>query len=118
MIHSSNRVFEAATKLRHMKDIMNLRKVRWKFQSICNLSTPFKNSERTNKAWSWLALDTEAVSTLHWCNTKIRLFTRLIDHIFMMAVILTLLTCLSNPEILTNNAHLFSGLLGNIRTDE
>ena len=52
MIHCSNRILEAAAELRHMEDIVNLRKVRRKFQLISYFSTPFENSERTNIARS------------------------------------------------------------------
>jgi hypothetical protein len=75
-----------------MKDIMNLREVRRKLQLVCHFSMPFKDSERTNKARRKFALDSEAVCTLHYCNSEISLFARLIDHILVMAVILTLLT--------------------------
>ena len=52
MIHCSNRILEAATELRNMEDIVNVRKVRRQFQLISYFFTPFKNSERTNLAKS------------------------------------------------------------------
>ena len=54
---------------------------------------PFTILERRGKVAYQLELpfDPEAVNTLHWCNSKIGLFARLIDHVFMMTVIITLL---------------------------
>ena len=101
-----------------MEHIVNLRKGRRKLQLVWHFSTPFQNSEWANIARSKFALDPEAVSTLHWCDSKISLIARLIDHVFMMTVILTLLKRLSSLEILTNNADLFFGMLDNIRTKE
>src|ERR1041385_6210201 len=52
MLHFTNRVFEAASELRHMEYIMDLREVCRKFQSVCHWSTPGKNTERANVARS------------------------------------------------------------------
>src|SRR4051812_37218504 len=48
MFHFTNRVFEAASELRHVEDIVDLREVRRQFQSVCHWSTSRKNTERTN----------------------------------------------------------------------
>ena len=56
--------------------------------------------------------------TSHWCDTKISLFARLIDHNLMMTVILTLLTRLSSLQIRMNNADLIFSMLDNIQTKE
>src|ERR1041385_1095392 len=40
MFHFTNRVFEAASELRHVEYIMDLREVRRQFQSVCHWSTP------------------------------------------------------------------------------
>src|ERR1041385_6420267 len=52
MFHFTNRVFEAATELRHMKDIVDLGEVRRQFQSVSHWSTPGKDTERANVARS------------------------------------------------------------------
>src|ERR1041385_7732143 len=52
MLHFANRVLEAASELRHMEYIMDLREVCRKFQSVCHGSTPGKNTERANVARS------------------------------------------------------------------
>src|SRR3954468_11560594 len=43
MFHFANRVLEAASELRHMKYIVDLREVRWQFQPVCHGSTPGKD---------------------------------------------------------------------------
>src|SRR3954471_21373567 len=50
MLHFANRVFEAASELRHVEDIVDLREVRRQFQTVCHWSTPGKNTERDNVA--------------------------------------------------------------------
>jgi len=52
MFHFSVRVLEAASELRHVKDIMDWGEVRWQFQSVCHWSTPGKDTERDNVARS------------------------------------------------------------------
>ena len=52
MIHCPDRILEAAMKLRHMKDIMHLRKVWWQFQLICHFSSTSENTKRANVARS------------------------------------------------------------------
>src|SRR3954462_13869332 len=45
MFHFAHRVLEAASELRHVEYILDLREVRRQFQSICHWSTPGKNME-------------------------------------------------------------------------
>src|SRR3954466_15364791 len=52
MFHFSDRVLEAASELRHVEYIVDLREVRRQFQSICHRSTPGKNTKRANIARS------------------------------------------------------------------
>src|SRR3989337_474528 len=52
MIHSSNRILEAATKLGYMKDIMHLRKIWRQLQLICHFFLTGKNTEWANVARS------------------------------------------------------------------
>src|ERR1041385_5205395 len=52
MFHFANRVLEAASELRHMEYIVDLREVRRQFQSVCHWPTPGKNMERANVARS------------------------------------------------------------------
>src|SRR3954469_23365060 len=52
MLHFPNRVLEAASELRHVEYIVDLREVRRQFQSVCHWSTPGKNTERANIARS------------------------------------------------------------------
>src|SRR4051812_21870725 len=46
MFHFANRVLEAASELRHVENIVDLREVRRQFQTVCHWSTPGKNMER------------------------------------------------------------------------
>src|SRR3954466_9204828 len=52
MFHFADRVLEAASELRHVEYIVDLREVRRQFQSICHRSTPGKNTKRANIARS------------------------------------------------------------------
>src|SRR3954463_12081588 len=52
MFHFADRVLEAASELRHVEYIVDLREVRRQFQSICHWSTSRKNTERDNVARS------------------------------------------------------------------
>src|SRR4051812_8311323 len=52
MLHFSDRVLEASTELRHVKDIVDFGEVRRQFQSVCHWSTPGKDTERANVARS------------------------------------------------------------------
>src|SRR3954466_6266186 len=52
MFHFSNRVLEAASELRHVEDIVDLREVRRQFQLVCHWSNPGKDTERANVARS------------------------------------------------------------------
>src|SRR3954471_15415732 len=52
MFHFADGVLEAASELRHVEYIVDLRKVRRQFQSVCHWSTPGKNTERANIARS------------------------------------------------------------------
>src|SRR3954469_15562254 len=52
MFHFADRVLEAASELRHVEYIMDLREVRRQFQSVCHWSTPRKNTKRANIARS------------------------------------------------------------------
>src|SRR3954464_6549605 len=52
MFHFTDGVLEAASELRHVEYIVDLREVRRQFQSVCHWSTPRKNTERANVARS------------------------------------------------------------------
>src|ERR1041385_7812950 len=52
MFNFANRVLEAASELRHVEYIVDLREVRRQFQSVCHWSTSGKDTERTNVARS------------------------------------------------------------------
>ena len=58
------------------------------------------------------------MSALHRGDTKVSLFTGLIDHLFVMTVIIALLARLSSLEMLANNTDLLFSVLDNIRTEE
>src|ERR1041385_685737 len=80
MFHFADRFLEAATKLRHVEDIVDLGEVRRQFQPICHGSTPGKDTERANVARTQLAVDTKAMSAPHGSDTEVSVFTRLILH--------------------------------------
>ena len=101
-----------------MKDIVHLGEVWRQLQLICHLSTFGEDGERADVVRSQLALDPETMSAPHWSDTKVCLFARLIDHLLVFAIIITLLTRLSGLQVFTNNADLIFGLLNNIRTKE
>ena len=117
MFHFSNRVLEAASELRQVKDIVELGEVRRQFQSVCHGSTPGKDTERVNVARSQLAFDPEVMSAPHGSDTEIRVFTRLILHFTVIAVIVALLTGLSGFEIILHNANKFFRLVDKIRSE-
>ena len=48
MIHCTVWILEATTKLRHMEDIVDVRKLWWQFQFISHISTSAENGVRTN----------------------------------------------------------------------
>src|SRR3954463_15927150 len=50
MFHFADGVLEAASELRHVEYIVDLRKVRRQFQPVCHRSTPGNNTERANIA--------------------------------------------------------------------
>src|SRR3954462_3372762 len=52
MFHFADGILEAASELRHVEYIVNLREVRRQFQSVCHWSTPGKNTERADVARS------------------------------------------------------------------
>src|SRR4051812_35764069 len=52
MFHFADGVLEAASKLRHVGYIVDLRKVQREFQSVCHWSTPGQETERANVARS------------------------------------------------------------------
>src|SRR3954470_11283206 len=52
MFHFADGVLEAASELRHVEYIVDLREVRWQFQTVCHWSTPGENTERANVAGS------------------------------------------------------------------
>src|SRR3954471_658245 len=52
MFHFADGVLEAASKLRHVEYILDMREVRRQFQSVCHWSTSIKNTERANVAGS------------------------------------------------------------------
>src|SRR4051812_21215820 len=117
MFHFSNRVLDAASELRHVEYIVDLREVRRQFQPVCHGSTPGEDTERANVAWSQLALYTEAMSAPHGSDTEVRVFTRLILHFKVFAVIVALLTRLCGLEIFLHNANLFFSFLDKIRSE-
>src|SRR3954464_6801643 len=114
MFHFTDRVLEASTELRHVEDIVYLGEVWRQFQSVCHLSTPGKDTERANVARSQLALDAEAMSASHGSDTEISIFTRLILHFPVFAVIVALLTRLGGLQMFTNDVNLIFSLLNNI----
>src|SRR4051812_18824970 len=85
---------------------------------LCHGSTPGKDTERADVARSQLALDPEAVSAPHGSDTEESLFTRLILHFPVFAVIVALLAGLTGLQIFTNNVNLIFSLLNNIRANE
>src|SRR4051812_31156538 len=112
MLHFSNRVFEAASELRHVEDIVDLREVRRQFQTVCHWSTPGKNTERANVAGNKLAFDSETMSAPHGSDTEVSVFTMLILHFPVFAIIVALLTRLSGLQMFTNDVNLiFSSLI-------
>src|SRR3954471_15389579 len=115
MLHFADRVLEAATELRHVEDIVDLGEVRRQFQPVCHGSTPGKDMKRANVVRSQLALDTEAMCAPHGSDTEVSVFTRLILHFTVFAVIVALLTRLCGLEIFLHNANLFFNLLDKIR---
>src|ERR1043165_3349378 len=52
MFHFADGVLEAASELRHVEDIVDLREVRRQFQTVCHWSTPGDNTEWANVARS------------------------------------------------------------------
>src|SRR3954464_747947 len=52
VFHFADGVLEAASELRHVEYIVDLREVRWQFQTVCHWSTPGENTERANVARS------------------------------------------------------------------
>src|SRR3954462_4248486 len=116
MFHFADRILEAATELRHVEDIVDLGEVRRQFQTVCHGSSPGKDTERANVARSQLALDTEAMSAPHGSDMEVSVFTRLIVHFLVFAIIIALLTRLSVLEIFLHNANLIFSLLDKIRT--
>src|SRR3954471_8013734 len=52
MFHFADGVLEAASELRRVKDIVDLREDRRQFQTVCHWSTPGQNTERANVARS------------------------------------------------------------------
>src|SRR3954468_6105456 len=52
VFHFADGVLEAASELRHVEYIMDLREVRWQFQTVCHWSTPGDNTERADVARS------------------------------------------------------------------
>src|SRR3954469_21279448 len=111
------RVLEAATELRHVEDIIDLGEVRRQFQSVCHGSTPRKDTERANVARSQLSFDPEAMCASHRSDMEVSVFTRLILHFSVFAVIVALLTRLSGLEIFLHNANLIFSLLDKIRPE-
>src|SRR3954465_2019071 len=118
MFHFADGVLEAASELRHVEYIVDLGEVRRQFQSVCHWSTPGKNTERANVARSQLALDAEAMSASHGSDMEISVFTRLILHFPVFAVIVALLTGLSGLQMFTNYVNLIFSLLNNIWANE
>src|SRR3954468_113619 len=52
MFHFADGVLEAASELRHVEYIVDLREVWWQFQTVCHWSTPGDNTERADVARS------------------------------------------------------------------
>src|SRR3954466_5548294 len=52
MFHFADGVLEAASELRHVEYIVDLREVRRQFQSVCHRSTPGEHTERADVARS------------------------------------------------------------------
>src|SRR3954470_21987160 len=50
MFHFADGVLVAASELRHVKDIVDLREARRQFQTVCHWPTPGKNTKRDNVA--------------------------------------------------------------------
>src|SRR3954463_14781034 len=118
MLHFTDRILEAASELRHVEDIVDLGEVRRQFQSVCHGPTPGKDTEWANVARSQLSLDAEAMSGSHGSYTEVSVFTRLILHFPVFAVIVALLTGLSGLQMFTNDVNLIFSSLNNIRTNE
>src|ERR1041385_6573451 len=117
MLHFADRVLEAATELQHVEDIVDLGEVRRQFQPVCHGATPGKDTERANVARSQLALDTEAMSAPHGSDTEVSVFTRLILHLLVLTVIVSLLTRLGGLQIFLHNANLIFSFLDKIRSE-
>src|ERR1041385_3940469 len=118
MLHFADRILEAATELRHVEYIVDLGEVRRQFQSVCHGSTSGKDTERANVARSQLAFDPETMSASHRGDTEVSIFTRLILHFLVLAIIVALLTRLSSFQMFTNNANLIFSMLYDVRTNE
>src|SRR3954462_8069087 len=58
------------------------------------------------------------MSASHGSDTKVSIFTRMIDHFLVLAIIIALLTRLSGFQMFTDNANLIFGVLDNVRTNE
>src|SRR4051812_1669438 len=58
------------------------------------------------------------MSAPHGSDTEISIFTRLIDHFLVLAIIIALLTRLSGFQMFTNNANLIFSVLDNVRTNK
>src|SRR4051812_23275972 len=106
MFHFADGVLEAASELRHVEYIVDLREVRWQFQTVCHWSTPGENTERAT------------MSASHGSDTEISILARLIDHFLVLAIIIALLTRLSGFQMFMNNANLIFSVLDNVRTNE
>src|SRR3954464_9163011 len=118
MFQFADGVLEATSELRHVEDIVDLREIRRQFQSVCHWSTPGENTEWANVARSSLAFDFETMSASHGSDTKVSIFTRLIDHFLVLAIRIALLTRLSGLQMFTNNANMIFSMLDKVRTNE
>src|ERR1041384_5460390 len=58
------------------------------------------------------------MSASHGSDTEISIFTRLIDHFLVLAIIIALLTRLSGFQMFTDNTNLIFSMLDNVRTNE
>src|SRR3954466_14098592 len=58
------------------------------------------------------------MSASHGSDTEISIFTRLIDHFLVLAIIIALLMRLSGFQMFTDNANLIFSMLDNVRTNE
>src|SRR3954463_2355173 len=58
------------------------------------------------------------MSASHGSDTEISIFTRLIDHFLVLAIIVALLTRLSSFKMFTDNANLIFSMLDNVWTNE